>query len=75
MADPKGFLAAPRETPTRRPVELRLRDWREVYAVSYTHLEHTGGFARRWAKPPGELRKVVGGVQPVGGITPVVPPD
>jgi glutamate synthase (NADPH/NADH) small chain len=31
MADPKGFLAAPRETPTRRPVELRLRDWREVY--------------------------------------------
>jgi glutamate synthase (NADPH/NADH) small chain len=31
MADPKGFLAASRETPTRRPVELRLRDWREVY--------------------------------------------
>ncbi len=31
MADPKGFLSTPRETPTRRPVELRLRDWREVY--------------------------------------------
>jgi glutamate synthase (NADPH/NADH) small chain len=31
MADPKGFLSAPRETPARRPVELRLRDWREVY--------------------------------------------
>jgi glutamate synthase (NADPH/NADH) small chain len=31
MADPKGFLSAPRETPTRRPVELRLRDWHEVY--------------------------------------------
>jgi glutamate synthase (NADPH) small chain len=31
MADPKGFLSTPRETPTRRPVELRLRDWHEVY--------------------------------------------
>jgi glutamate synthase (NADPH/NADH) small chain len=31
MADPKGFLSTPRETPTRRPVDLRLRDWHEVY--------------------------------------------
>jgi glutamate synthase (NADPH) small chain len=31
MADPKGFLSTPRETPARRPVELRLLDWREVY--------------------------------------------
>src|SRR5487761_963157 len=31
MADPKGFITTPRETPTRRPVELRLHDWREVY--------------------------------------------
>jgi glutamate synthase (NADPH/NADH) small chain len=31
MADPKGFLTTPRETPARRPVELRRRDWREVY--------------------------------------------
>ncbi|HEX2821026.1 MAG TPA: glutamate synthase subunit beta [Streptosporangiaceae bacterium] len=31
MADPKGFLSTPRETPARRPVELRLRDWHEVY--------------------------------------------
>src|SRR5580704_3809831 len=31
MADPKGFLSTPRETPTRRPVERRLRDWHEVY--------------------------------------------
>ncbi len=31
MADPKGFLSTPRETPVRRPVDLRLRDWREVY--------------------------------------------
>jgi glutamate synthase (NADPH/NADH) small chain len=31
MADPKGFLTVPREAPTKRPVPLRLRDWREVY--------------------------------------------
>ena len=31
MADPRGFLNHPRETPTRRPVPVRLRDWKEVY--------------------------------------------
>ena len=31
MADPKGFLRTDRETPTRRPVDVRIRDWREVY--------------------------------------------
>ena len=32
MADPSGFLKFPhRQTPSRRPVPLRLRDWREVY--------------------------------------------
>ena len=31
MADPKGFLTTRRENPPRRPVDLRLRDWREVY--------------------------------------------
>jgi glutamate synthase (NADPH/NADH) small chain len=31
MADPTGFLTYRRETATRRPVALRLRDWREVY--------------------------------------------
>ena len=31
MGDPKGFLTTPREAPTRRPVDLRLMDWREVY--------------------------------------------
>jgi glutamate synthase (NADPH) small chain len=31
MGDPKGFMTTPRETPTRRPVDLRLLDWREVY--------------------------------------------
>ncbi len=31
MADPKGFLKYERATPTRRPSELRIRDWKEVY--------------------------------------------
>jgi glutamate synthase (NADPH/NADH) small chain len=31
MADPKGFLTTPRELPKRRPVEVRIQDWREVY--------------------------------------------
>jgi glutamate synthase (NADPH/NADH) small chain len=31
MADPKGFLTTPRETPSRRPVDVRIQDWREVY--------------------------------------------
>jgi glutamate synthase (NADPH) small chain len=31
MADPRGFMSTPRELPVRRPVDLRLRDWREVY--------------------------------------------
>ncbi|MGB3603553.1 MAG: glutamate synthase subunit beta [Gordonia sp. (in: high G+C Gram-positive bacteria)] len=32
MADPRGFLKhTERETPVRRPVELRLLDWKEVY--------------------------------------------
>ena len=31
MADPKGFLTTPRQLPTRRPVDVRIRDWREVY--------------------------------------------
>ncbi|MFP5334205.1 MAG: glutamate synthase subunit beta [Actinomycetes bacterium] len=33
MADPKGFLTVrERELPPRRPVPVRLKDWREVYA-------------------------------------------
>ena len=31
MADPKGFLTTGRELPTRRPVDVRIQDWREVY--------------------------------------------
>ncbi len=31
MADPAGFLKHDRALPPRRPVELRLQDWQEVY--------------------------------------------
>ncbi|WCO65092.1 glutamate synthase subunit beta [Iamia majanohamensis] len=31
MGDVRGFLKHDRELPTRRPVPVRLRDWREVY--------------------------------------------
>jgi glutamate synthase (NADPH/NADH) small chain len=31
MADPKGFLTTGRELPARRPVDVRIQDWREVY--------------------------------------------
>ncbi|MFT4775408.1 MAG: glutamate synthase (NADPH/NADH) small chain, partial [Pontimonas sp.] len=32
MADPRGFLKYPeRELPERRPVGVRIGDWREVY--------------------------------------------
>ena len=34
MADPRGFLKVrDRELPARRPVPLRLMDWREVYEI------------------------------------------
>lgn len=31
MADPRGFLKYKREGPQRRPVELRVKDWQELY--------------------------------------------
>src|ERR1700734_3018125 len=31
MGDPKAFLKTARETPRRRPVDVRLTDWHEVY--------------------------------------------
>lgn len=31
MADPKGFLTTPQQHGTRRPVDVRIRDWKEVY--------------------------------------------
>ena len=31
MPDPQGFLKLDRKTPIRRPVDVRIRDWKEVY--------------------------------------------
>ncbi|MCF7547678.1 glutamate synthase subunit beta [Pseudonocardia sp. WMMC193] len=44
MGDPKGFMTTARETPTRRPVDLRLMDWREVYEdFPRDHVEKQAG--------------------------------
>ncbi|MCC2319842.1 glutamate synthase subunit beta [Cellulomonas xiejunii] len=46
MADPRGFLKVrERELPPNRPVEVRLRDWRDVHA----HLEEGQPFLREQA--------------------------
>ena len=31
MADPRGFMDVPVQHPKRRPVDVRIQDWREVY--------------------------------------------
>jgi glutamate synthase (NADPH/NADH) small chain len=31
MADPRGFMTTERELPPRRPVDIRIKDWSEVY--------------------------------------------
>jgi glutamate synthase (NADPH/NADH) small chain len=44
MADPKGFMNTRREIPVRRPVDLRLLDWNEVYEdFSHDTLEKQAG--------------------------------
>ncbi|HET9255628.1 MAG TPA: glutamate synthase subunit beta [Pseudonocardiaceae bacterium] len=44
MGDVKGFLTTSRQNPPRRPVDLRLRDWREVYEeMSRTAVESQAG--------------------------------
>ncbi len=44
MADPKGFLTTPREVPKRRPVDVRIKDWREVYEPQdFTDLQKQAG--------------------------------
>jgi glutamate synthase (NADPH/NADH) small chain len=44
MADPKGFLSTPRELPKRRPVDVRIKDWNEVYEPqSFEHLQKQAG--------------------------------
>lgn len=44
MADPKGFLNTPRQTPKRRPVDVRIKDWKEVYEEQeFSHLQKQAG--------------------------------
>ena len=44
MADPRGFLTTPRQLPARRPVDVRISDWREVYTEFGTdQLERQAG--------------------------------
>lgn len=44
MADPKGFLTDSRELPKRRPVDVRIKDWREVYEPqSFEDLQKQAG--------------------------------
>ena len=44
MADPRGFLTTPRETPKRRPVDVRILDWHEVYTeFPYERLQKQAG--------------------------------
>ena len=31
MGDPKGFMTTPRQVPQRRPIDVRIQDWKEVY--------------------------------------------
>ncbi|MDT5028074.1 MAG: glutamate synthase small chain, partial [Micromonosporaceae bacterium] len=38
MPDPNGFLRYDRRLPDRRPVPLRLLDWREVYPPAEENL-------------------------------------
>ena len=44
MGDPKGFMNTGREVPKRRPVDVRIKDWREVYEPqSFEHLQKQAG--------------------------------
>jgi len=44
MTDPKGFLTTARETPKRRPIDVRIKDWKEVYETQdFTDLQKQAG--------------------------------
>ena len=44
MADPKGFLNSGRELPRRRPIDVRIQDWKEVYEhQEFSHLQKQAG--------------------------------
>jgi glutamate synthase (NADPH) small chain len=44
VADPTGFMTTPRQTAARRPVDIRITDWREVYlGISSVDTERQAG--------------------------------
>src|SRR6266487_6884859 len=44
MAEPTGFLSTPRQTAPRRPVDVRISDWREVHGrMRHGDLERQAG--------------------------------
>ena len=44
MGDPRGFMTTPRELPKRRPIDVRIQDWQEVYEPqSFEHLQKQAG--------------------------------
>jgi glutamate synthase (NADPH) small chain len=44
MADPRGFMTTSRRLPARRPVDVRISDWKEVYTEFPSHdLERQAG--------------------------------
>lgn len=45
MADPRGFMKFGRNGPKRRPIELRIKDWQEVY-LPFSNQELTTQAAR-----------------------------
>ena len=49
VGDPKGFLHFEREAPVRRPVMLRVHDWREVYEPFGAESSSSAGPDNRWA--------------------------
>ena len=62
MADPKGFLNTGRELPNRRPIDVRIQDWKEVYQhQEFSHLQKQAGrcmdcYALHPVKQPAWLR-------------------
>ena len=76
MADPQGFLKhTKRELPARRPVPLRLLDWKEVYEDKFSH-ETLQTQASRCNSHTSDLRMQAGGRLPllivIGSPTPGV---
>ena len=47
MGKPTGFKEFPRQTPTRKPVELRILDWHEIYIPFGDEKAHEASCASR----------------------------